>query len=508
MKKIALFSLLALLSPLFGEKPNIIYILADDLGYGDVKAFNVDRCLIDTPHMDKLAKEGMMFTNTHTGSSVCTPTRYGVLTGRYSWRTKLQSSVLFGFGQPLISQDTTTVPSLLKKNGYTTAMIGKWHLGLGFVDKTGKPPKGKQPQPAPSDIDWGQTITGGPVDLGFDSWEGISASLDMPPYIWIKDNKFVGECTTTKAFHRPGPAHADFEAVDILSDFGDKSEEYIKNYDSENPFFMYIPLTSPHAPIVPSDEWKGKSKLGAYGDFVMMTDAIVGQIVDAVDAKGIKENTIIIVTSDNGCSRVAGSEEKGIVALEEQGHYPSGVYRGSKSDIWEGGHRVPFIVRWPKVVEAGSTNNELLSTVDLMATCAEIVGAELAEDEGVDSISFLPVLKGEPVVSTRKGIVTHSVSGQFAYTMGKWKMLTVKGSGGWTRESPINSTDSPFQLYDLDADPGEQNNLFETNKKTFVKLVKQLKEDMDRGRSTAGVNQKNDVPIRFRGKAALKVKAK
>lgn len=475
---------LGLISSVSAEKPNIIYILADDLGYGDVQYLNPEQGKIPTPHMDQLASQGMVFTDAHTSSSVCTPTRYGILTGRYNWRSRLQSGVLFGFDQPLIAPDRLTVAGVLKEQGYKTAMVGKWHLGLGLRTPDGKPTRGKVAQV--NGVDWSARITGGPVDLGFDYWYGIAASLDMPPYIYIENDQFVGECTTTKAFHRKGPSHADFEAVDVLPEIGRKSAEYIQQQKGEQPFFMYIPLTSPHAPIVPTDEWKGKSKLGTYGDFVMNTDAIVGQIVDAVDAAGLADNTLIIVTSDNGCSKVAD-----IPALKAQGHYPNANFRGSKSDIWDGGHRVPFIVRWPATVKPGSSSSEIICTTDLMATCAELTGATLPADAGEDSVSFAPALTGEPIVSARKGVVHHSVSGQFAYREGKWKILITKASGGWTKE-PM-SDNSPAQLYDMEADPREQENLYKSHPEVFERLIAQLESDVQRGRSTAGPKQSNDA---------------
>ncbi|WP_442506778.1 sulfatase family protein [Novipirellula sp. SH528] len=483
------FSLVATLAAHAADNPNIIYILADDLGYGDVQCLNPERGKIPTPGMDRLAAEGMVFTDAHSGSSVCTPTRYGVLTGRYSWRTSMQSGVLFGFDQPLIASDRLTVAGLLKQQGYETAIVGKWHLGLGLVGPDGKPTRGQR---APVDgVAWDARITGGPVDLGFDYWFGISASLDMPPYIYIENDRFVGECTTMKAFHRNGPAHADFEAIEVLDGIGDRSAQYIQGQSKNEPFFLYVPLTSPHAPIIPTDTWRGRSGLGLYGDFVMQTDAVVAQITSAVDAAGLAENTIIVVTSDNGCSKVAD-----IPALKAKGHYPNAHYRGSKSDIWDGGHRVPFIVRWPAGVQAGSSSDEVICLTDLMATCAELTGAKVPDDAGEDSVSFAAALHGEPVASTRAGVVHHSVSGRFAYRSGKWKILLTKGSGGWTKE-PM-SVSAPAQLYDMEADPGEQKNLYHSHPEVFERLLTQLESDVKRGRSTAGPELSNDVPVRLK----------
>ncbi|MFC7338743.1 arylsulfatase [Haloferula chungangensis] len=471
------------------SKPNIIYILADDLGYGDVQALNPEHGRIPTPEMDRLAKEGMVFTDAHSSSSVCTPTRYGILTGRYNWRTRLQSGVIYGFDQALIEPDRLTVAGFLKKQGYNTACIGKWHLGMGMPTTDGKPTRGKAAQ----NIDWKGKITGGPVDLGFDYYHGISASLDMPPYIYIENDRFVGEATATKEFHpnRRGPAHPDLEGVDVLPEIAKRSVGYLEKQKSDKPFFIYIALTSPHTPIDPSKEWQGKSKLGAYGDFVMQTDAVIGQIMAAVDTSEFAENTMIIVTSDNGCSAKPAKADE----LEKAGHFPSAQFRGYKSDLWDGGHRVPFIVRWPAAVKASSTSDEIVCLTDLMATVAELTGTRLPETAGEDSVSFAPALKGKTIESTRKGVVHHSIGGRFAYREGKWKLLLTKGSGGWTKEKI--SDDSPAQLYDMVDDPGETKNLYKSHPEVVDRLLAHLQSDVKRGRSTAGPDQDNDRNVNF-----------
>ena len=468
-------------------RPNIVYILTDDLGYGDVHALDPERGKIATPHMDQLIKQGMAFTDAHTSSSVCTPTRYGILTGRYNWRTRLQSHVLRGFDRPLIDADRLTVAGVLKQQGYTTACIGKWHLGLGLptttekssADKTGK------------NVDWSGRITGGPVDLGFDYYYGISASLDMPPYIYIENDRFVGAATATKAFPRKGPAHPDFEAVDVLPEIGRKTVEFIKQQQADKPFFVYVPFTSPHSPILPSKEWRGKSKLGKYGDFVMQTDAVIGQIVVALDAAGLSENTMVIVTSDNGCSRKQAKADE----LKKMGHYPSAQFRGYKSDLWDGGHRVPLIVRWPAQVAAGTTSDQLVCLTDLMATCAELSGASVPENAGEDSVSFVAALDGNPIESTRQGVIHHSINGHFSYRQGKWKLLLSTGSGGWSNGKTSGGTAG--QLYDMDTDPSETTNLYTSQPEVVAELLAQLESDVTRGRSTAGADQKNDVPVKI-----------
>jgi len=464
--------------------PNIVYILCDDLGYGDVQCLNPERGKIATPHMDQLASQGMVFTDAHSSSSVCTPSRYGILTGRYNWRTLRQTGVLLGYGEPLVAPDRLTVAGLLKEQGYTTAGIGKWHLGLKMPTTDGKRANGQG-----SNVDWKGIITDGPVHHGFDYYYGISASLDMPPYIYIENDHFVGECTTRKAFNREGPAHVDFEPVDVLPTLGKKAVEFIAQQKADKPFFAYVALASPHTPIVPSKDWKGKCPLGKYGDFVMQTDAVIGEIVAALDAAGLGENTLVIITSDNGCSRAAG-----ISNLQKKGHYPSAQYRGSKADIWDGGHRIPFIVRWPGGVQAGSTSDQTICLTDLMATSADLAGVQLPITAGEDSVSFAPALKGQPIVSTRKGVIHHSISGHFAYRLGKWKILLAKASGGWTAPQERNAPAGcpKIQLYDMEADPGETTNLCASHPEVVQQLLAQLDSDVQRGRSTGGAVQQND----------------
>ena len=456
------------------QKPNIIYILCDDLGYGDVQCLNPERGKIATPNMDKLASQGMIFTNTHSSSSVCTPTRYGILTGRYNWRTHLQNGVLYGYSEPLIDADRLTVPALLKQNGYTTGMIGKWHLGMDI------------PKDVPS-----PAITNGPTTRGFDSYFGISASLDMPPFAYIENDHFTEPLTTTKKWQRTGPAAAGFEAIDVLPTLTRKAVEYIHTQSkAAKPFFLYLPLNSPHTPILPAKEWQGKSGISPYGDFVMQTDWTVGQILDALDKEGISGNTLVVLTSDNGCSKAANIPE-----LQSKGHFPSAWFRGSKADLWDGGHRIPFIVRWPATVVAGSTCDQLVCLTDLMATCADLVGTKLPDNAGEDSFSFLQALKGKPIVSSRAGVIHHSIPGYFSYRQGKWKLLLSKGSGGWSspteKEMAVGSAEA--QLYDMEKDPGEINNLYNSQPEIVAQLLKQLESDVQRGRSTAGIDQKNDI---------------
>ena len=473
------------------QKPNIIYVLCDDLGYGDIQCLNPERGKIKTPNADRLAKEGMIFTDAHTGSSVCTPTRYGVMTGRYSWRSHLQSSVLSGISAPLIPPERLTVPGFLRQNGYATGMVGKWHLGMTL-------PLNKKMAAKDNAVAYDATkkIEDSPITRGFDTYFGISASLDMPPFAFIENNQFTQQPTVTKKWQRSGPAAPDFEAIDVLPTFTKKAVEFIEKQSKQaKPFFLYLALNSPHTPIVPSKEWQGKSGLGDYGDFVMQTDWALGEVMKAIEKAGIVKNTLVIFTSDNGCSPAAGIDK-----LQEQGHFPNGDFRGHKADIWDGGHRVPFIVRWPETVKAGSSTQHLTCLTDLMATCAEITGVTLPANVGEDSFSILPLLKGEnkPV---RESVIHHSISGLFALRNPEWKLELCAGSGGWSSPKDAEALKAglpPIQLYNMISDYKETQNVEAINKPLVDAMSKQLETLVENGRSTPGAKQTNDVPVNIR----------
>lgn len=473
-----LFSSLSLLlilahnTTIAAERPNIVYIICDDLGYGDVQCLNPENGKIATPHTDKLASEGMIFTDAHSGSSVCTPTRYGVMTGRYSWRTRLQKGVVTGFAPCLIDRDRPTVASFLKEQGYATAIIGKWHLDFQYIDpETGDAYTQKQHKTPPL----GAKIPDGPIHRGFDYYHGFHHARNMEAV--IENDRVIA--------HDP--------EVNMLPRLTKKSVEYIDSRaGNDEPFFLYIPLGSPHTPIVPSPEWQGKSGLGEYGDFVMQTDNVVGEVSAALERNGIADNTLVIFTSDNGCSKAAD-----IKGLAKQGHIVSAHLRGSKADIWDGGHRIPYIVRWTGTVEAGTQNDQLICLTDLFATIGEITGKEIPLASAVDSVSFLPALSGEPIQSTRKGVIHHSFSGHFAYRQGPWKLILARGSGGWSSPNEIEARKKDWpkaQLYHMKKDIGEENNLYETNPEIAEKLLGLLENDVAKGRSTEGPEASNDVP--------------
>ncbi|WP_425616441.1 arylsulfatase [Anatilimnocola sp. NA78] len=490
------------------RQPNIIYILCDDLGYGDVQCLN-PQGKIATPHVDALAKAGMIFTDAHSGSAVCTPTRYGVMTGRYAWRTKLQKGVLGGLSPSLIAPDRLTVADLLKKHGYRTACVGKWHLGLDWAKKPGKDVNALNIESAQqvNNVDYAQPFGGGPLAAGFDEYFGISASLDMVPYTFLKNDRVTVLPTVEKSFPmmlgrtggqtRKGPAAPEFEAEQVLPELTKEAIAFIERQakDARNgkPFFLYLPLASPHTPIVATKEWQGKSGLNPYADFVMQTDHSVGKILKALDEQKLTDDTLVIFTSDNGCSPQAKFEE-----LKEKGHNPSYVFRGTKADIFEGGHRVPFIVRWPGQVPAGKTSDQITCLTDLLATAADIVGEKLPANAGEDSVSMLSAFKGTATEPIREAIVHHSINGSFAIRQGKYKLEVCRGSGGWSEPKPGTKaeTDLPvIQLYDLSADIGEQQNLQAEKSSKVGELTNLLNRYIQRGRSTAGASQQNDVKI-------------
>ncbi len=466
--------------------PNIVFILADDMGYGD-PAYAGGK--IATPNLDRLAKEGMNFTDAHTSSAVCTPTRYGILTGRYNWRSPMKQGVLNGFSKPLIPETRMTVAKLLGGAGYTSSVIGKWHLGLDW-EKSGKAGSGKGKG---WDIDYTAKVSGGPTALGFTEDFLYPASLDMPPYLYLRSDTPVGVPTVTKSFkkpNRPGPATADFEAVNVIPDLTREARAFIAR-EAENkdkPFFLYLPFTSPHTPLVPGERWQGKSGLGDYADFVMETDWAVGEVLAELDARGIAGDTLLIFTSDNGCSPSAGIPE-----LAAKGHLVNGALRGHKADIFEGGHRVPFLVRWPGHVKEGSKCPETICTTDFMATAAEVSATKIPESAGEDSFSIVPLLEGKDGFA-RPYTIHHSINGSFAIRQGKWKLSLCPGSGGWSDPKPGKATKGmyPVQLYNLEADLAEKNNLAEKEPVQVQAMADLLAKAIRDGRSTPGAKQEND----------------
>lgn len=494
----ALLGSLLFACPVFAGQPNIIFILADDLGYGDLGCYN-DESKIPTPNLDRLAAGGMRFTNAHTPSSVCTPTRYGVLTGRYCWRTWLKRSVLDGFDPPLIEKNRLTVASMLKKTGYATACIGKWHLGMNWIQHTGHR-MGVRDQRGGFRpgyfVDYSRPASGGPNDVGFDYFFGISASLDMSPYCFIENRKTVGIPDIRSPLNRTlvmnqvaGVKTADFRLHDVLPKTTDKAIEWISSQAAANqPFFVYLPLNGPHLPVAPNQQFIGKSQAGAYGDFVHEIDHEMGRLLKTLDDLQISDNTLVIFTSDNGScwhywdyveadDKRFGQPGQRQYAIKPYGHQSNRPWRGQKADAWEGGHRVPFIVRWPAKVKNGTVSDALVELTDFTATCAEIIGQSLADGEAEDSVSFLSLLSGS-VNRTRSVSIHHTLSGMFAIRAGDWKLITNRGSGGFSRPRtvPVKEGEPVGQLYNLKKDPFETSNIYLDHPAKVAELTAKLAE--------------------------------
>jgi len=481
------------------KRPNIIYIFADDMGYGDLSCLN-ENAAFETPQLDRLASGGMRCTDAHSSSSVCTPSRYSVLTGRYNWRSVLKAGVTGGYSRPVLEEGRLTVASMLQEQGYKTACVGKWHLGMNWPLKNGGYASTYQDEEADA-VDFGSPITDGPLQHGFDYYFGISASLDMPPYVYIENNQSTQiptrkcEAGGGKEFMRSGMIADDFEAEDVLPKLTEKVEGLISDYaQADDPFFIYFPLPAPHTPILPTKEFQGKSGTNEYGDFCLQVDDVVGRVMAALEAHGLAEDTIVIFTADNGCSPMADFEE-----LADYNHNPSYVFRGMKSDIFEGGHRIPFIIRWPTKIKPGSANDQTFCLTDLTATMADVTGYNLPHDAAEDSVSNLAIWDGSATEPVREAVVHHSINGSFSIRKGKWKLEMCAGSGGWSYPRVNNTVNEaegmpPIQLYDLSSDIGEQNNVQGQHPEVVEELKTLLNRYIRNGRSTPGEPQPNTGP--------------
>ena len=480
------------------KHPNIIYILADDLGYGDISAFNPGGKIL-TPNIDEIAAEGMIFTDAHTTSSVCTPSRYSILTGRYSWRTRLKQGVLTGKSKALIPNNRSTLASMLRPYGYHTAFIGKWHLGWDWALKDTSKFEGAGWNATDFDnLDFTKDVANNPNDLGFDYAFGHSGSLDMAPYVYVENGEVtampdrITVDTGDYTWWRQGPTGSDFVHEKVTPEFFERSLEHIESRARQGqPFLLYLALPSPHTPILPTEEWLGRSGLNPYADFVMLIDDYIGRMTNLLEELDIEDETILVFTSDNGCSPEANFD-----LLDSLGHQPSYIYRGHKADIFEGGHRVPFVIKWPDRIAPGSVCQSTVCTTDFFATAAEIVDHSLQDDQGEDSFSMLPLFDNESDGYQRISTVHHSINGSFAIRKGEWKLILCPGSGGWSFPTPkeVKSLDSlsPFQLYNLKDDPGETNNLYEEQLDMAHDLRDELMKLIENGRSNAGPKQPND----------------
>ena len=490
------------------EHPNVIFVMADDLGIGDISPTNPD-CKIKTPHLQKMADEGICFLDAHSSSAVCTPTRYGVITGRYNWRSRLAKGVLSGTSTHLIPAERATVAHMLHKAGYHNQMIGKWHLGWDWamVDADQSSAKNGRNKKKKRKIDFAKPVKNGPDINGFDGYYGHCGSLDMAPYVWVDTGRPTAvpvreEGVSAKedryGWYRKGPISPDFKIVEVLPHLFDKSMDHIKARAADakagKPFFLYLPLPAPHTPIVPVPPFKDASGMNPYADFVMQVDHHMGQLLETLKQTGLDDNTIVFFTSDNGCSPQANFE-----ALKQHNHDPSAGYRGHKADIYEGGHRIPLIVRWPGRIKAGQTTNALACLTDLYATLRDITGQDAEDRGGEDSFSLVPVFNGKST-SGRTTLISHSIGGSFSIRQGDWKLCLSAGSGGWSApREPVAKKQKlpPMQLFNLKDDRGERKNLLKENPEQVAALLKQLAQEVANGRSTAGNPVSNDRDVEF-----------
>jgi arylsulfatase A len=455
-----------------GSNPNIVLILADDLGYGDPGCYNPNS-KIPTPSIDRLAKEGMRFTDAHAAASVCVPSRYALLTGRYPFRRKISERA-----EAVIEADRLTLPGMLKKVGYDTTMVGKWHLGFDNGDGYKRH----------------QNLQGGPVDRGFDSYFGIHTSLDFEPYYYMRDRDAIQLPTGTVgssssknwspiqgAFWRGGRCAPDFKHNEVTPKVTNEAVAYVNSLAKakrKNPFFLYVAFPSPHTPWLPLEEFKGKSGAGMYGDWVAQVDHSIGRILNALDKHSLAQNTLVLFMSDNGPVWFDADKKK-------YGHSATGSLRGMKGDAWEAGHRLPFIARWPAEIEPGKVSDSLLCYTDVMSTCAAIVDYKLPKDAGEDSFNQLPELKGTQAKTPARDTYIWGRKSHQVMRLGSMKLITKLGSGGFSkpRETKPEKDGPRGQLYDLAKDPGEQNNLWLEKPELVQKLTDMMKENINAGRS-------------------------
>ena len=504
-------------------KPNIVFILADDLGIGDVGCYGGPRCLIKTPNIDALAAGGLRFSDAHPNASVCGPTRRAIMTGRYNWRFGATvNHGPWGFCGPRPNTEKSTLGKLLQRSGYRTGYVGKWHLGTTMVTRDGK-------TQGLTNVDFKKPLIYGPVQFGFDYSFILPGSLDMFPYAYARNNIWQGEITAQKgwsAFNRVGPAEKDFQDHEVLETFYSEAESFIDRQQKDQPFFLFLALTAPHTPTSPGVKWRGKSKLGVYGDFVMEVDHSIARVRHALKAKGLDQNTLILFSSDHGPAPYAGNILKAtpgqIKRMEANGHYPSGPHRGYKFSIYEGGLRVPLIAHWPGVINEGGDCRALVGLNDLMATFAELSGEKLANDEAPDSISFANLLRRPEAKGKRNNLVLQSITA-FAVRDGSWKLCICPGAGftinavnakgsepapadAWRKaldsfKGPLTEADlvkAPFvQLFNLEDDLHEDVNLAAKHPDRVARMVALLKEQIDQGRSRPGPTLKNDKNMRI-----------
>jgi arylsulfatase A-like enzyme len=474
--------------------PNIVLILADDMGYGDVSLLN-EKSKITTPNLDALGRAGMIFTDAHAACSVCGPYRYGILTGRYPMRNyKKATNNNNGFGKPVIESKRLTIAQILKNEGYDTAAFGKWHLGFTWQTKDGKSLINTTSETEWARVDYTKRIADGPVDCGFDYYFGIAASLDMVPYVFIENDRVTEIPTAIKQNDppRPGPAGEKFEPVDVLPTLTQKAIEYINDHGESGKrygksFFVYMPLNAPHTPLVPTAQWQGKNSLGGYGDFVLQVDDTVGQVLNALEKNHLDQNTLVIFTVDNGFAPYIKPEK-----YELQGHFPSYIYRGYKGDIYDGGHRLPFLVKWKGKIKPGSVSDDLICLTDFARTFAEITATLLSDDVAEDSVSFLPILLNQKNSLKRMDVIHLSPKNRLSFRQENLKLVV---SANTSPNPPQWKQPPGVELYDMTNDPSEKNNLAKEKPEMVKELLLKLQTIIDNGRSTPGKPQKNNADV-------------
>ena len=474
------------------KKPNIIYMLADDLGLGDISCYN-PQSKLHTARLDEMAAGGMRFTDAHATSALCTPSRYSLLTGRYNWRSSLKRFVYEAGSPNLIEEGRMTIASFLKKQGYSTSCVGKWHLGMQW-EKLGPNGSGGW------NCDYSKPFRMGPTAVGFDYFYGLECSLNQPPYVFLEndratkvpdsvsgvENYYPGIPGSARDVWISGPADSGFNLQECTAKLQKKALEEIRRLaDGDQPFFLYYPTTAVHVPWLPSKEFEGTSEIGYYGDFVLMTDHMVGEILDLLREKGIEKDTIFLFASDNGSGAFVELEK-----ILSAGHNPSYIYRGYKGDIYEGGHRIPYIVKAPGLIPAGSVCGRSVSLCDFFATLADLFETELPDDAAEDSVSNLPLWRGEDV-DVRCAIVYSSFDGSLSIQKGPWKLALCPGYGSPSDRKTRLEGAPEFQLFRMDADVTERVNLIGKNSKIAEELKQLLISYIRNGRSTPGAPQRN-----------------
>ena len=480
------------------SRPNILILYADDLGFGDLTSYNADS-KIPTPHLDQLAAEGIRFTDGHSSSGICTPSRYALLTGRHHWRKG--HGIVDSFGRSWFKAERLTLPEMLKEKGYHTAAIGKWHLGWNWnaVVKPGavKVVVGRRKTYRPEDIDWSKPIPDGPLAHGFDHYFGDTV-INFPPYCWIEDDKVVEVpdiISDTKLFKpikeggwgfRPGPMISGWDPYTNIPVTTERGVKYIHDQaKTDDPFFLYFAYPSPHVPIIPNDEFDGKSQAGPYGDFVVETDDSCGKLLQALKNSGQDKNTIVIFSADNGPAHYAYARD------HKFDHWSSQPFRGLKRDVYEGGHRVPFIVKWPGVTKAGTVSDALVSQIDIMATIADFVGYKLPDDQAEDSHNLAPLLRGD-VDAVRTTHIHNTTNTQYAIRHGDWVLIDAKEgyskahdeAEAWEEKHGYpDDDDQPAELFNLVEDIGQRNNLAAEHPERVAELQKLLKQIREQGYS-------------------------